>query len=109
MFDLKKKNPLSCKSCYSFYNKNKAPKFFVPTNIRLNNDIDSIKKPNELEEWVVSLRLSFAQIWQLQGYGKYNIKGNIINVPSNINFTQSILPCLLHDEAIIGLSLKRQM
>ncbi len=50
MFDLKKKNPLSCKSCYSFYNKNKAPKFFVPTNIRLNNDIDSIKKPNELEE-----------------------------------------------------------
>jgi hypothetical protein len=64
---------------------------------------------NELEEGLVSPRLTFAQIWQLQGYGQYNIKGSIINVPSNINFTQSILPCLPHDETKIGLSLKRRM
>jgi hypothetical protein len=37
------------------------------------------------------------------------MKGSIINVPSNINSTQLILPCLLHDEVTIGLSLKRQM
>jgi hypothetical protein len=75
----------------------------------LNNDIDSVKKLNELEERLVSPNLTFVQIWQLQGYGQYNIKGSIINVPSNINSTQSILPCLLHHEATIGLSLKRQM
>jgi hypothetical protein len=39
-----------CKICYSFINKNKTPKLLIPTNIRLNNDIDSIKKLNELEE-----------------------------------------------------------
>jgi len=50
MFHLKKKNPLLCKICYSFINKNKTPKLLIPTNIRLNNDIDSIKKLNELEE-----------------------------------------------------------
>ncbi len=98
-----------CKSCYSFNNKNKTPKILVLTNIRLNNDIDFIKKLNELEERSVSPRLAFAQIWQLQGYGKYNIEGNIINVPSNINSTQSILPHLPHDEATIGLSFKRRM
>jgi hypothetical protein len=73
----------------------------------LNNDIDSIKKLNEVEEQLVSPHLTFAQIWQLQGYGQCNIKRSIINVPSNINYTQSILPRLLHDEATINLSLKR--
>jgi hypothetical protein len=48
-----------------------------------------------------------AQIWQLQGYEQYNKNRSIINVPSNINSTQSILPWFLHDEATIGLSLKR--
>jgi hypothetical protein len=53
--------------------------------------------------------LAFVQIWQLQGYGQYNIKGNIINVLTNVHFTQSILPHLPHDEVTIGLSLKIQM
>jgi hypothetical protein len=51
--------------------------------------------------------LAFTQIWQLQGYGQYNIKGSIINVPTNVNFTQSILPHLPYDETTIGLLLKR--
>jgi hypothetical protein len=37
------KNLLLCKSCYSL-NKNKRPKLLVPTNIRLNNDIDFVRK-----------------------------------------------------------------
>jgi hypothetical protein len=73
----------------------------------LNNDIDFVKKLNELEEQLVSPRLTFAQIWQLQSYGQYNIKRSIINVSSNINSTQSILPHLLHDETTISLSSKR--
>ncbi len=106
---LQEKNPLLCKSCYFKNNNNKTPKFLVPTNIKLNNDIDSIKNLNELKEQLVSPRLTFTQIWQLQGYGQYNIKGSIINVPSNINFIQSIFPRLPRDEATIGLSLKRKM
>jgi hypothetical protein len=61
--------------------------------------------PREID--IVSL--VFVQIWKLQGYGQYNIKGNIINVPTNIYFTQSILLHLPQDETTIGLSLKRQM
>jgi hypothetical protein len=44
------KNSLLCKSCWFFKNLNKTPKLLVPTNIRLNNDKDCIKKLNELEE-----------------------------------------------------------
>ncbi len=61
----KKKNPLLCKSYYSFFNKNKTPKLLVPTNIRLNNDIDYVKKVNELKEGLISPRLTFDEIWQL--------------------------------------------
>jgi hypothetical protein len=109
MFHLKKKNPLFCKFFYYFCNKIKTPKLLVLTNIKLNNDIDFVKKLNELKEQLISPCLSFAQIWRLQGYGQYNIKGSIINVPSNIKFTQSILFCLPRDETTISLSLKRQM
>jgi hypothetical protein len=86
--------------------KEKAPKFLVPTNIKLNDPIDFVKKLNELKERSISPHLAFAQIWQLQGYGQYNIKGSIINVSINVNFTQSILLHLRHDEIIIGSSLK---
>jgi len=79
-----------CKKNYSFFNKNKTPKLLVHTNIRLNNDINFVKKMNELEELLISLRLAFAQIWQLQVYGEYNIKGSIINVPFDISYTQSM-------------------
>jgi RNase P subunit RPR2 len=42
--------PLLCKRCYSFFQKNKTPKLLVPTNIILNDPIDSVKKLNELKE-----------------------------------------------------------
>ncbi len=34
------------------------------------------------------------------------MKGNVINVPTNINQTQLMLPCLPYDEATIGVFLK---
>jgi hypothetical protein len=72
----------------------------------LKSDIDYVKKPNELEKRLVSPHLAFAQIWQPQGYGQYNIKRSIINVPLNINYTQSRLLLLPHDETTISISLK---
>jgi len=44
-------------------------KAFVPTNIKLNGPIFL----NKLKEQLVSPHLAFAQIWQLQGDGQYNI------------------------------------
>ena len=67
MFHFKKKIHY-CVNLF-IYNKNKTPKLLVPTNIKLNNDIDFVKKLNELEERLVSPCLAFAQIWQLQGCG----------------------------------------
>jgi hypothetical protein len=68
----------------------------------VNGPIDSVRKLNELKEQLILFCLAFVQIWQLQGYGQYSIKGSIINVLTNVNFTQSILPYLPHDETTIG-------
>jgi hypothetical protein len=48
------------------FQKNKTPKLFVPTKIKLNDPINYVKKLNELEEQLVSPCLAFAQIWQLK-------------------------------------------
>jgi len=87
---------------FIFSKKKKTPKLLVSTNIKLNDPINFVKKLNELEKRLISPHLAFVQIWQLQGYGQYSIKGNIINVLANVNFTQSILPHLPHNEATIG-------
>jgi len=47
------------------------------------------------------------QIYKLYKYGQYRMMhGNVINVNANVNEIQSILPCLPHDDAIIGVFLK---
>jgi hypothetical protein len=46
----------------------------------------------------------FSQIyWLIHGYGWYKLKGGVINVPTNVQCTQSILPQLPNDETIIGI------
>jgi hypothetical protein len=49
----------------------------------------------------MSLHFIFAQIYKLQGYKLYKMHGSVINVPINVNQTQSIVQRLPHDGAII--------
>jgi hypothetical protein len=47
---------------------------------------------NKIEECLIAPCLRFAQIFQLQGYGQYGLHGSIVNVPTNLNIIQTILP-----------------
>jgi hypothetical protein len=59
-------------------------------------------KRKQLKEHIISSCLAFPQIYKLYGYGQYKMHGSVINVPIDVNQTQSILPCLPHDDATIG-------
>jgi hypothetical protein len=61
---------------------------------------------HELEERLIAPQQAFTQIWQVEGYGQYKIRGIIINVPTNVNMTQSILPRMPNYETTIGIILK---
>ena len=58
---------------------------------------------------MISPRIAFAQIHKLHNYGQYKLHGSIINVPTNIDQTQSLLPRLPEDESTIGILLKRRL
>jgi hypothetical protein len=64
---------------------------------------------NKIKEPLVSPRLAFAQIYQLKGYGQYGIRGSIVNVPTNLDLIQNLLPQLPHDSSIIVVYLKRKL
>jgi hypothetical protein len=92
---LKKKNEIKlyvCYNCLNNFRKNKTPLYQVPNSISRNEIIPSVQRLTQLEEHLISPRLAFAQIYKIHGYGQYTMHGSIINVPSNINETQSILP-----------------
>jgi hypothetical protein len=57
----------------------------------------------------VSPRLAFAQIYQLKGYGQYGIRGSIVNVPTNLDLVQNVLPRLPHDSSTVAVYLKRKL
>jgi hypothetical protein len=47
---------------------------------------------NKIKECLITPHLAFAQIFQLKGYGQYGMHGSIINVPTNFNLVQILLP-----------------
>ncbi len=60
-----------------------------------------------MEEHLIAPCLAFAQIFQLKGYGKYIMHGSIVNVPTNLNLVQTVLPWLPYDDGSIVIFLKR--
>jgi hypothetical protein len=70
----------------------------VPNKKSRNKIIPSIQKLTQLEECFISP----CQIYKLKGYGQYKMHGSVINVPTNVDQTQSILPHLPHDGATLS-------
>ncbi len=52
---------------------------------------------------------AFAQIFQLKGYRQYEMHGNIVNLPTNLDLIQIILPRLPYDDSSILVFLKRKL
>lgn len=62
----------------------------------------------QLEERLVAPRISFMQIREKPGGGQLSVKGNVVNVPSNVGQTIKILPRTLSNDETILLKFKRQ-
>ncbi len=56
---------------------------------------------NKIEEQLVAPHLVFAHIFQLKGYGKYGMHGNVVNLPSNFDFVKNVLPWMPFDNSSI--------
>jgi hypothetical protein len=47
---------------------------------------------NKIKESFIVSHLAFTQIFQLKGYGQYDMHGNVVNASTNLNFVQKLLP-----------------
>jgi hypothetical protein len=68
-----------------------------------------LKTLTELEERLISPRIPFMVIRSLGSCKQFGLKGNLVNVPMNVDTNVSVLPRSFSDTHTIQLKLMRQM
>lgn len=94
-----------CVPCKKALKNGKLPQFATPEQIRRNIPLPTVNTLSNLEERLVSLRISFSQIRQW-GYRRSQIglTGSIINVPAHMDVVQKALPQYLSDTMTITVA-----
>ena len=97
-----------CHTCMDALKKTKIPR------LSLANKMGFPDKPKELElfpleERLVSLRIPFMQIRQLPSGGQFSVKGNVVNVPVDIQPTIQSLPRNIDESGTIAVKLKKRL
>ena len=64
---------------------------------------------HQLEEILIALRIRFMQICELSRGGQLSVKGNVVNVPVDIQPTVNALPRQLDINVIVPMNLKKKL
>ena len=97
-----------CHTCLSNIRDGKVPKLSVANGMKWS------EKPKELhlhqlEERLIALCIPFMQIRELPRGGQYSLKGNVINVPVDIQPTVSCLPRPMDENFTVAIQLKKKL
>ena len=97
-----------CHTCLTTIRNGKVPKLSVANGMKWP------EKPMELhlhqlEERLIALRIPFMQIRELPRGGQYSLKGNVINVPVDIQPTVSCLPRPMDENFTVAIKLKKKL
>ena len=97
-----------CSCCYEHLKKGK-----IPPCAAKNGMLFPVKPEffdlNELEWRLLAPRLAFQKILQAPRGNQLKIKGNVVNVPADVNNTVNILPRLPQESGTIKINLKRRL
>ena len=80
-----------CHTCLSALRDSKLPKLSVANGMKWPDKPPELNL-HQLEERLIALRIPFMQIRELPRGGQYSLKGNVINVPVDIQPTIYSLP-----------------
>ena len=97
-----------CINCLSAIKKGRMPKFWIHNGLMFPDRPKELELSN-LEERLVSPRLPFMQLRELPRGGQISLKGNIVNVPADVNKTIRLLPRTIGECDTIMLKLKRRL
>ena len=97
-----------CRTCLSNIKKNKVPKLSVLNGMKWPEKPAQLNL-HPLEERLISLRIPFMQIRELPRGRQYCVKGNVINVPVEIQPTVNALPRQMDENFTIPVKLKKKL
>ena len=98
-----------CVTCRKDIMSNKVPNLCLSNGLAFYEIPDCLKILTELEERLISPRIPFMVIRSLGFCKQFGLKGNLVNVPMNVDTNVSILPRSFSDTHTIQLKLMRQM
>ena len=97
-----------CHTCIGAIRDGKVQKLSVANGMKWPDKPPELDL-HQLEERLVSLRIPFMQIRELPRGGQYSLKGNVINVPVDIQPTVSCLPRPMDENFTIAVQLKKKL
>ena len=97
-----------CHTCLSAIRESKPPKLSVANGMKWPDKPPGLNL-HQLEERLIALRIPFMQIRELPRGGQYSLKGNVINVPVDIQPTINCLPRPMDENFTVAIQLKKKL
>lgn len=98
-----------CNTCKTYIKRNKTPPVSIFNIGSFPCMPESLKGLNEGEWRLLSPRLPFMKIYEASKGRQFKLRGNVVNVPSDVTTTLSMLPRTLAQDETIKLQLKRRL
>ena len=98
-----------CITCSQAIGKGKVPKLCLANGLDFLPIPDELKGLTQLEHRLVSARIPFMQLRELRPTTQLGIRGNIVNVPIDIEESVNILPREFDRTSTIQLAFKRRI
>ena len=97
-----------CHTCLSALRESKTPKLSVANGMKWPDKPPELNL-HQLEERLIALCIPFMQIRELPRGGQYSLKGNVINVPVDIQPTINCLPRPMDEKFTVAIQLKKKL
>ena len=97
-----------CQSCYNYLKKDSIPPCAAKNGMSFPVKPDFFDL-NELACRLLAPRLAFQKLLQAPRGNQFKIKGNVVNVPADVNNTVNMLPRLPQESGTIKVQLKRRL
>ena len=98
----------ACHTCLSALRERKCPKLSVANGMKWPDKPVELNL-HQLEERLIALCIPFMQIRELPRDGQYSLKGNVINVPVDIQPTINCLPRSMDENFTVAIQLKKKL
>lgn len=98
-----------CRQCHECLKKNKIPPCSIGNKLRFPDVPVELQNLTQLERLLVSPRIPFMQIKELPRGGQIGMKGNVVNVPADVNTTVRTIPRNMNESETIPVKFKRSL